>query len=66
MKQLETPADIHQLVTLFYDKVLKDELLAPFFSRLDFTAHLPKMEQFWRFAQLLAGQSILKWTQVTK
>jgi hemoglobin len=60
MKQLETPADIHQLVTLFYDKVLKDELLAPFFSRLDFTAHLPKMEQFWRFALLLAGQSILK------
>jgi truncated hemoglobin YjbI len=60
MKQLETPADIHQLVTLFYDKVLKDELLAPFVSRLDFTAHLPKMEQFWRFALLLAGQSILK------
>jgi hypothetical protein len=27
---------------------------------------LPKMEQFWRFALLLAGQSILKWTQVTK
>lgn len=52
MKQLETPADIHQLVTLFYDKVLKDELLAPFFSRLDFIAHLPKMEQFWRFALL--------------
>lgn len=52
MKQLETPADIHQLVTLFYDKVLKDELLAPFFSRLDFTAHLPRMEHFWRFALL--------------
>jgi hypothetical protein len=27
---------------------------------------LLKMEQFWRFALLLAGQSILKWTQVTK
>ena len=27
-------------------------MLAPFFARLDFAAHLPKMEQFWRFALL--------------
>lgn len=52
MKQLQTPADIHQLVSKFYDKVLKDEVLAPFFTRLDFASHLPKMEQFWRFALL--------------
>lgn len=54
MKQLTTPDDIHQLVSVFYKKVLQDELLAPFFSRLDFQAHLPKMEQFWRFALLSA------------
>ena len=52
MRQLETQADIHQLVPEFYDKVLQDELLAPFFKRLDFAAHLPQMEKFWRFALL--------------
>jgi hemoglobin len=52
MKQLETAEDIHQLVSVFYDKVLQDTLLSPYFARLDFSAHLPKMEQFWRFALL--------------
>ena len=52
MKQLNSAEDIHQLVSAFYDKVLQDDMLAPFFSRLDFKANLPKMEQFWRFALL--------------
>jgi truncated hemoglobin YjbI len=52
MKQLETAADIHELVETFYGKVLQDQLLAPFFTRLNFAEHLPKMEQFWRFALL--------------
>lgn len=52
MKQLETAEDIHQLVSVFYDKVLQDALLSPYFEKLDFAAHLPKMEQFWRFALL--------------
>jgi len=52
MKQLESAADIHQLVDTFYGKVLQDELLAPFFIRINFAEHLPKMEQFWRFALL--------------
>jgi len=52
MKQLETPEDIHQLVAVFYSKVLQDEILSPFFARLNFESHLPKMEQFWRFALL--------------
>jgi len=52
MKQLETAEDIHQLVSAFYSKVLQDDLIAPFFEQLDFAAHLPKMEQFWRFALL--------------
>jgi hemoglobin len=52
MKQLQTAADIHELVNTFYGKVLQDQLLAPFFTRLNFVEHLPKMEQFWRFALL--------------
>ena len=52
MKQLETSADIHQLVSTFYNKVLQDAQLAPFFQKLDFSAHLPQMEKFWRFALL--------------
>ena len=52
MKQLETSADIHQFVSTFYNKVLQDTQLAPFFQKLDFSAHLPQMEKFWRFALL--------------
>jgi len=52
MKQLETAADIHLMVSTFYEKVLQDELLTPFFSKLNFEEHLPKMEHFWRFALL--------------
>ncbi|MEN9700687.1 MAG: hypothetical protein RLZZ301_1885 [Bacteroidota bacterium] len=52
MKTLESAADIHQLVSAFYGKVLQDPQLAPFFKHLDFEAHLPKMEHFWRFALL--------------
>ena len=52
MKQLESSADIHQLVSTFYNKVLQDAQLAPFFQKLDFSAHLPQMEKFWRFALL--------------
>jgi hemoglobin len=52
MKQLENAEDIHQLVSVFYDKLLQDVLLSPFFATLDFASHLPKMEQFWRFALL--------------
>lgn len=52
MKTLENDQDIHQLVSVFYEKVLQDPELAPFFKHLDFAAHLPKMEHFWRFALL--------------
>ena len=44
MKQLKTAEDIHQLVSEFYDKVLQDEVLAPFFSRLDFAAHFDRWQ----------------------
>ena len=37
---------------LFYDKVMKDSLLAPFFKNLNFERHLPKMVDFWAFVLL--------------
>jgi hemoglobin len=36
-------------VNKFYDLVLKDELLSPFFKHLNFERHLPHMIHFWSF-----------------
>jgi hemoglobin len=52
MKDIETKDDIAKIVNEFYDKVLKDESLAPLFSGLDFEKHMPKMIHFWSFALL--------------
>lgn len=52
IKDIETREDIVFLVNTFYDRVLKDELLAPFFLRLNFEEHLPKMVHFWSFILL--------------
>lgn len=52
MNDIHNKQDIELLVDQFYDRVLKDELLAPFFRRLNFSAHLPKMVHFWSFVLL--------------
>ena len=52
LKDIQTKTDVTLLVTTFYDKVLNDEQLAPFFKRLNFDIHLPKMIHFWSFALL--------------
>ncbi|MFK7787384.1 MAG: group III truncated hemoglobin [Crocinitomicaceae bacterium] len=52
MKQIETGEDVQFLVESFYKKVVKDDLLAPFFIHLDFDKHLPKMVHFWTFVLL--------------
>ncbi|MDB3907364.1 group III truncated hemoglobin [Crocinitomicaceae bacterium] len=52
MADIQTKEDIELLVNSFYTKVLKDETLAPFFARLDFDRHLPKMVHFWSFVLL--------------
>ena len=52
MKDLTSKNDITFLVDEFYGKVLKDDTLAPFFSRLDFDMHKPKMVNFWSFVLL--------------
>jgi hemoglobin len=52
MKKIESKADVEQLVDAFYESVLKNKELAPFFKHLDFKAHLPKMVHFWSFVLL--------------
>lgn len=52
MKQIETRDDIQFLVDSFYEKVVKDDVLSPFFKHLDFDKHLPKMVDFWEFVLL--------------
>ncbi|MFZ9029593.1 MAG: group III truncated hemoglobin [Crocinitomicaceae bacterium] len=44
--------DIEILVDQFYEKVLKDDILSPFFSKLDFDQHKPRMVHFWSFVLL--------------
>ncbi len=52
MKQIETRDDVQFLVESFYEKVVKDDVLSPFFKHLDFDKHLPKMVDFWEFVLL--------------
>jgi hemoglobin len=52
MKPIETREDVELLVQSFYDKVVADPILAPFFRHLNFDSHLPRMVDFWAFVLL--------------
>lgn len=52
MKDIENKEDVERMVDVFYKKVMKDELLSPFFKNLNFEKHLPKMVHFWSFVLL--------------
>lgn len=52
MNDIQTKADVEALVNQFYDAVLQDATLAPFFKHMDFGRHLPKMVHFWTFVLL--------------
>ncbi|MBI1838052.1 MAG: group III truncated hemoglobin [Flavobacteriia bacterium] len=52
MLDIQTKTDIELFVNTFYNKVLTNKLLAPFFIHLDFEKHLPKMIHFWSFVLL--------------
>jgi hemoglobin len=52
MTDIQNKNDIILLVDTFYGKVLKDELLSPFFAHIDFEHHKPRMIHFWSFALL--------------
>lgn len=47
---LDTAADIAEMVRRFYADVTQDDLLGPMFNevaRVDWSAHLPKLTAFW-------------------
>jgi dephospho-CoA kinase len=50
--ELNNREDIAFLVHSFYERILNDEMLAPFFKTLNFEKHLPKMIDFWCFVLL--------------
>jgi hemoglobin len=56
MRDIATRADIELLVNEFYEKVLKDDLLAPVFQHIDLPHHLPVLYNFWS-SVLLGDQS---------
>jgi hemoglobin len=47
MKDIKAREDVRVLVDSFYEKVKKDELLAPVFGHVDWPHHLPIMYDFW-------------------
>jgi hemoglobin len=55
---LPSEADIRTLVDSFYDVACRDELLGPVFNGhiADWSAHLPKMYDFWSAVALRTGR----------
>jgi hemoglobin len=45
--RLDSRESIQILIDTFYEKVRKDELLAPFFKHVHWQSHLPVMYNFW-------------------
>jgi len=39
--------DLHDLLVDFYDRVARDELLAPYFAPVDMSEHIPTIAGFW-------------------
>jgi len=53
---IDSREDVKALVDWFYDKVRRDQLLAPVFAHVDWDKHLPLMCNFWS-SLLLGDQS---------
>ncbi|MFN5620209.1 MAG: group III truncated hemoglobin [Flavobacteriales bacterium] len=51
-QDIATEEDVRLLVDRFYDAVLRDDILSPFFRSIDFHHHKPKMVDFWSFVLL--------------
>ncbi len=46
---IESRADIEQLIPAFYRSLTQDERIASFFTHVNFEHHLPRMIAFWAF-----------------
>ncbi len=58
---LDSPERIREFVEVFYDKLLKDERLAPIFldvAAVDIREHFPRIQAYWE--KLLLGGSDYK------
>jgi hemoglobin len=51
-KDIENQADIEKLVRTFYNRLLDDPFMSPFFEGIDFEHHFPRMIHFWSFLLL--------------
>ncbi len=38
---------VRRLIDAFYDRVERDDLLAPYFAPVDMSAHMPRIVDFW-------------------
>lgn len=54
-KELSTVTEIQWMVDEFYELVKKDEILAPFFSKVNWEKHLPTMYKFWENTLFYTG-----------
>ncbi len=52
MKDIQNKSDVTLLITTFYGRVMKDELLAPHFEGINFDHHIPRIVDFWSFILL--------------
>jgi hemoglobin len=48
-KDIESYDDCLQLISWFYEKLLKDELISHYFKPLNLESHIPKVADFWAF-----------------
>jgi hemoglobin len=57
-RDITTSDDVRTLVDSFYERVMRDDLLAPIFNdfaQVDWAMHLPIMYRFWESMLLGAG-----------
>lgn len=53
LPDIETKSDIEDLLNVFYNKLLEDEITAPIFNNLNMKEHIPVITNFW--AMVLLG-----------
>lgn len=46
-KELENREDLHLLMSSFYAKAIKDEVIGDKFDHIDMKDHIPKIVEFW-------------------